>query len=322
MKKIFFIILAVVVVILVFSLGTFGVEADAVLNGYENTRRYAQDSKMLTVAVDTYKAEVEKKVEDEKKLEETEPIGFSDLPAYGTIGDHSKYEDYTDGLTISNDPKLYLTSAMYEEKYDGDIYPTDDEKSAAARFDSILHHLTKNDGVCDGTTETEYRLYWARQCAALGAWYINQVSYKDYLDISNWKFFVGETNVQCATYLVGMNTCWSTTTKINYYQNEDELKKFFTNVTPGTLVKSGSLVINDKPVYGHSYIILGADEERVIIYDCNQDAQCSIKLSDWTWGELSTHPAFVGAIELVIAPPNTMLPYGCTRNFGQVGTIL
>lgn len=314
MKKIFFIILAVIVVILVFSLGTFGVEAESVLSGYENTRRYAQDAKMLTVAVDTYKEEVEKKVADEEKLKETEPVGYSELSPYGTIDEHSVYEGYTDGLVISNDPKMYVSSTMRTDGNE-DVYPTDENgRAAAARFDSTLHYLTSNDTACDGTMNTELRLYSSRQCAAFGAYYVNQVLYKEDIDVPNWKYLVGAANTDSASFLKGTNTCWKANTPINYLYNTEELKKFFTNVTPGTFVRSDP---------NHSYIILGADDERVILYDCNQDMKCGIKLHDWTWEELSSdHQVYVQGIHTVIAPPGTQLPYGCTRTFDQVGTIL
>ena len=62
--------LGIIVVILVFSLGSWGVNADAVVQGYDQTRRYAQDAKLLTSAVTEYKEIAQAEIDYQNKVEE------------------------------------------------------------------------------------------------------------------------------------------------------------------------------------------------------------------------------------------------------------
>lgn len=311
MKKIFFVILAVIVVILVFSLGSFGVEADAVMSGYENTRRYAQNSKMMTVAVDTYKAEVEKKVEYEKTIAEREPADFSSLGKFGEVKEDSEYINYTDTLYMSSDYTIYPES-------NANVLPEEDRSLGADfapqhEFNVTVtprNYLSEDGGDCGGVDYVnELNAYGAIQCALFADVYVNQIAYKDI--VIKGSFNVSSTNVK--NYA---DTCWEADTGgYVYLQNDasgETAKKFFTNVTPGTMVRT----------LAHSYVIVGADDSQLIIYDCNAHHDCGILLHRWTWAEFAYQSAWSGSILGVLAPPNTQLPDGCLSNSGYGGTIV
>lgn len=300
MKKIFFIILAVIVVILVFSLGTFGVEAESVLSGYENTRRYAQDAKMLTVAVDTYKAEVDKQAEIEKKLESREPSDVTMLGSYGTVLSHEDYENYTESLVVAEPGSFPY--ADYTGNYGNKLTK---EMSTAAKFDEVLHYL-KDPDTTDGN---EIELYLAGQCAAFANWYVNQVSYRDIVEDSDKYLLYGIGYVNLSVLPSDEDgTYWVSHISSGVYLNDaDAAKKFFNNVTPGTFVRVGKGY--------HSYIILGADDSRVIMYDCNTNGDVygsnAILLHDMTWEDFVERTHLAKGIYIVMSPPNTNLPDGC-----------
>lgn len=308
MKKIFFIILAVIVVILVFSLGTFGVEAESVLSGYENTRRYAQDAKMLTVAVDTYKETVQVKLNDEERRKNAVPDEVESLGAYGKLLSDEDYEKYTEGVYMYADVKYYWEGTS----------PIKQDKSLAAKMNTvnewsetpnIINYLTDTNLSCKtaGTKEIAIDNGETIQCAAFADIYTNQTTYKEIV-------ITGGYNVQNKIYNY-TDTCWKSETGV-YLNTAEEAINFFTDVTPGTFIRT-----KDR---GHSYIILGADTNEIVFYDCNSHHDCGICLHKCTWDEFVNNykSAWASSIILVISPPNTQLPQGCQDNFGAVGDII
>lgn len=311
MKKVFFLVLAVIIVILVFSLGSFGVEAEAVLSGYENTRKYANDSKMLTVAVDTYKAEVEKKVEYENTIADRKPTETVSLGKYNELLTDADYEGYTDTLYMSSDKSIYgaYGSVIPEEDRNLGAYiviGNDFNEGVSLRY---KNYFTKNNTACDNTNKTELNVYESSQCAGFANTYVNQIAYNAIVIKDG--FSPIDTGIQ-----MYKDTCWEADAGNYVYLKDetgDKAKEFFTNVTPGTLVRT---------VNPHSYIILGADDEYIIIYDCNAHKNCGILLHKWTWAEFAYQSVWSTNIVGILSPPDSELPNGCLPNSGYGGTII
>lgn len=304
MKKMFFIILAIIIVILVFSLGSFGVEADAVMSGYESTRRYAQNSKMMTVAVDTYKEIVKVKADDEERRENAVPDEVPTLGSYGTLLSDEDYEKYTDGLYFSATAKYCESdSTLSEDKAIAAKMHTKTEWSSGT---DIVNYLT-TDNTGSGT---QLHLYSAWQCAAFADAYTNQISYDDTIVVTGAAY---QSSALLNNYT---DTCWSSSTGVTL-NSVDDAKSFFKDVTPGTFVRTS---VGD----GHSYIVLGADDENIIFYDANSHGDCGIQLHKAPWSSFVDNykTAWATKITTIISPPGTQLPQGCQDKFGAVGTIV
>lgn len=306
MKKIFFIILAIIIVILVFSLGSFGVEADAVMSGYESTRRYAQNSKMMTVAVDTYKEIVKVKADDEKRRQNAVPNEVPKLGSYGILLSDEDYEKYTDGIFMSPDEKYYLGKPPITEQKSlaAKMNTTDNEWSSPV----IINYFTDTNKPCssEGTNELLIDNGGTRQCAAFADVYMNQIVYDSLI-------ICGSENVQPAINSY-TDTYWYSATGATL-NSVDEAKSFFKDVTPGTLVRT----------WAHSYIVLGADDSGIVFYDANTHHDCGIELhrSDWEdFTNMNYHESWATKISTVLSPPDTQLPQGCQDKFGAVGTII
>lgn len=315
MKKVFIAMLAIVIVILSFSLGSWGVENEAVLAGYENTRKYATDAKMLTVAVDTYKNEVDMYIRDEDSRKNFEPSSTIDLGSWNNMLTEEGYEAYTASLYMSSDINMYPDGLSGYSDWSS-THPPAEDRSLAATYDSStpLHYMTTDDKTCYGaTTETELDVYSAIQCAAFGDVYVNQVSYKDEVTDKSKVVIVGsglgDYQLPGSALFETMGTAWKSDDygAISYYNNAKGLHDFFTGVTPGTYVRTHG----DN---NHSYIVLGGDENGLVIYDanaCGKEQGCGICCRYFTWEELAKKAWYSDRISLIISPPNTKLPAGC-----------
>lgn len=321
--------LIVFVLIIVVSMVSFGIEADAVIEGYNSTRSYARSAKNLEVSVDTYKDIMDTKIEDVKRRENSEPSVVASLGSYGTLLTPEEYEAYTATLSISNDSALY-------NKAGGDIWPTS-IRSAAAKYSPSgtnvdpLNFLTTDNLTCGGIEEKELKLYSAWQCAAFADWYVNQVSYKDYVDCFANYVVTGSSWLNVYTDIVRSGTCWvggdgeqaEANVGARLKDSTGNLaKSFFQGVTPGTMVRQYQTTDD-----WHSYIILGADDQHIVLYDCNWSGgdsghKCGIKIRELTWEQFGTSKYTAGCIILVVAPPNTSLPQGCLDKSDPQGHIV
>ena len=320
MKKIIIIALAIVVVVLVFSLGSFGVESEAVLAGYENTRKYASDAKLLTVAVDTYRKVVEDKLEDTERRENATPSETPVLGSSGTLLTPEEYEAYVDALVMLANPDIYPADGLEGER---DLPATD--KSLGAKYDdkTPINYYTVGNNSCSTSGEKEIDAYLAMQCASFADVYVNQVSYKEFAaDEGSWLIYgAGKPNqITDKSIFESMGTYWYSD-GVDLGNDPEAFKYFFYKVTPGTFVRTD-------PGNNHSYIILGSDDNGLLIYDANSDGNCGIRLLYKTWSELTAinkkykGSAYATNIVVIIAPPNTQLPQGCYDNTSQQGYIL
>lgn len=307
-------ILAVVLIIVILSVVSFGVEAESVIAGYNNTRTYARQAKLLEVSMDNYKDVIDTAASDANRRENAEYTPYADLGEFGNLKTPDVYEAHTVNLAISSDAKMYDADAIR--------IPTTD-KSMAANYsedktDKVppLNYLTSNNQPCKQDYTTELYLYGGWECCLFGNWYVNQVSYKDYVKDDASKVVYGDFTVCQPELLKEMGTCWiSDTSGTTFYNNPEAALKFFEGVTPGTLVRTHK---SD----WHSYIVLGADSKGIILYDGNMDLKCGVNLTYYTWDQFSSSAALAKDIHGIIAPPNTKLPQGCYDKLNNTGYIL
>lgn len=122
--------LGIIVVILVFSLGSWGVNADAVIQGYDQTRRYAQDAKLLTSAVTEYKEIAQAEIDYQNKIEEQGyEFEFPLEVAGNTLKFSCDFASYSSSVT-----DYYASWADCHGGVDclGSVSPDDDKVVAAA----------------------------------------------------------------------------------------------------------------------------------------------------------------------------------------------
>ena len=315
-------IIGIFIIIVGFSVIPFGTDAASVVDGYNNTRSYAKDAKTLAVSVDNFKNEVEQAHDDQNKRDNNTATSREVLGKYGELLDNSVYITYTQNIIIPKSfDNAYASDAIgYSKTSTVDI-------SGEAVFDTsgeAKNYLTVDGtGPCDNHGDkvekwrvggvSERGMFGALQCAAFANFYINEVEYKDAeLGSTVWKPINQSDKITSIAGLAnyGSNTAnddsvaWVSYGKPFVPHSGKDLSEFFTNVTPGTFVRN--------KVDVHSYIILGANETEVVIYDCNSDIKCGIKLHRWTWDEMyKNHLTYRSNIICVIAPPGTNLPNGC-----------
>lgn len=286
--------LAIVVVILTFTLMPTPADAEDITQGFSNTRQYATSNTYLSVSVDTYNGVIEQKRANDEAVAEIEVANIPGLGEYGKILDHADYEKYTENIKISNNKDILMS--MDE--------PATDVRSAKASFTDVYNYMTYDNEPGNGVSDTtdDIFIYLGYQCRAFSNFYVNQVSYKDYVK-SRDDIIVSNVNyILNGELLETLGTAWVADTNVSFRYNPDAAKKFFYKLTPGTFISTA----------GHSYIIIGMDNDHVITYDANNSNGLSeIKLIDWDWKSLCDSWCYASNIKLIIAPPGGTLPAGC-----------
>ena len=314
-------IIGIFVVIIGFTLMPFGIDTVAVVDGYNNTRTYAKDAKTIAVSVDRFKTEIENQQEDIKLRTEMKPSTTKDLGSYGMLLGDTAYEEYT--TSLPSIPASYPEGSAGAVGCNWGTNKSDNDIPVAAKFGQEINFLSKS-GKPDSNhlhqtgnaTNNECRtLYGAGQCAGFGTWYANDVSYAGVTFEEAVNGYPGFKVAMMHTFTTNPGAVWWNSTNAGgplCYQNKvEKVKEFFTNVTPGTVVRSG-----ESKQAIHTYIILGADDNGLVIYDCNwcgscAGGRCGIHLRHVTWDAFAANCCYVGSFYGIIAPPGTSLPVGC-----------
>ena len=307
-------ILVVVLIIVILSVVSFGVEAESVIAGYNSTRTYARQAKLLEVSMDNYKDVIDTAASDADRRENAEYTPYADLGEFGNLKTPEVYEAHTVDLVISSDKNMY-------ESWGQRIPDTD--RSMAANYSedcnarvTPLNYLTSTNAACGKVEAVEMNFYASWQCCLFGNWYVNQVSYKDYVKDYDSRVVYDDFTINQPDLLKEMGTCWvSDSYGTTFYNNPAAAVKFLEGVTPGTLVRTHL-------ENWHSYIVLGADSGGIVLYDGNMDGQCGVNLTYYTWEQYCANPWLSKDIHGIIAPPNTKLPQGCYDELNNTGYIL
>lgn len=294
-----FLCLGIIVVILLFTFCSFDVNADDVITGYNNTRKYAADAKKLQFAVDNFKEEVVERQEDEDARNNFVGVEVSSLGSWDNMLTDSEYEKYTETLIMPADEKLTTT----------DKPPTSDIVPSAKMGESAISYMTYS-GKLNNVGDTTVYMLGSWQCSGFANWFLTKYMYADLFSSTGEFPIYGSFDVT-SNAVVEMQAAWKSETNIQVgFQGDGEsAKKFFHGVAPGTLVR-----VDTGKGYDHSYIILGAGTDSVVVYECNQDGCSGIKLTRYTWDAFAVEPRFVHSLIGIMAPPNTNLPTGCTSN--------
>lgn len=294
-----FLCLGIIVVILLFTFCSFDVNADDVITGYNNTRKYAADAKKLQFAVDNFKEEVVERQEDEDARNNFVGVEVSSLGSWDNMLTDSEYEKYTETLIMTADEKLTTS----------DEPPTSDVVPSAKMGESAISYMTYS-GKINNRDDTTVDMVGGKQCCGFANWFLTKYMYADLLSSTGEFPIYGSFDVTSNT-VVEMQAAWKaeTNAQVGFLGSGEEAQKFFYGVAPGTLVR-----VDTGAGYDHSYIILGAGTDSVVTYECNQDYHCGIKLAKYTWDGFAAEPRFVNSLIGIMAPPNTNLPTGCTSN--------
>lgn len=302
-----FLCLGIIVVILLFTFCSFDVNADDVITGYNNTRKYAADAKKLQFAVDNFKEAVEEKQEDEEARNNFAGVEVSDLGKWNQMLTDEQYEAYTSTLSMPKGEKWASS----------DKPPTVDIVPAAKMNGEVLISMTDDGTAKRNDSSVDY--LGGQQCCGFANWFMTKYMYGEFLkDTTDYPIYGSFTPSGRATEDLGMSWEPEYNIALGFLNDTEGAKEFFWGVTPGTLVR-----VNSGKGYDHSYIILGADENNIVTYECNQNYTCGIKLAKYTWEGFAAEGRFVYKLIGIMAPPNTALPTGCTSNaYKSMGHVL
>ena len=300
--------LVIIVVMLVFTFSSFGVDSNSVIDGYNSSRVYATKTKAMQASIDVFKSAVNGRIELLDTVDNLQPSTVDTLGAYGTLLSNEEYEAYT--ASLPDIPASYPEGTTGALSGGYGVNVSDKDIPVAAYFDKYVNYLSKTGNADNshlhesgGSSANCRTLYGAGQCAGFADWYINQVGYGG----------VGSTDSDFAvkgarTYNQNLAVAWEArSTKT--FGTADEAKKFFEGVTPGTFVRNYTDI--------HSYIILGASTDALIVYDCNwggrsnNGGKCNISLRQVSWDTFMSAPQYCSGIKLIVAPKGTNLPKGC-----------
>lgn len=290
-----FLSVGIIVVILLFTFCSFDVNADEVIMGYNSTRKYATDAKKLQFSVDTFKEEVEERKEDEDARNNFVGTEVASLGSWNNMLTDSEYEEYTETLIMPAGEKLTTT----------DKPPTSDIIPSAKMGESAISYMTYSGKLNNVDDDTVY-MVGGWQCAGFANWFLTKYMYADLFSSTGEFPIYGSFDVTSNT-VVEMQAAWKpeANIQVGFLGDGEAARKFFHGVAPGTLVRVNPI---------HSYIILGASTDSVVVYECNVDGCSGIKLTRYTWDEFAREQRFVNSLVGIMAPPNTNLPTGCTSN--------
>ena len=321
MKIVVAIALAVVIIILAFTLMPTGADAAEITQGYSNTRQYATSNLQLINSADNYRETVAQEAAYREAEDAYTPISRGELGSYGTLLTDEAYETYT--ASLGSIPKSYPKGHPGAGSGGYGTTTSDKDIPVAAYFSKTENFLTKS-GEPDADHQHQYNadnptcrnLYEAGQCAGFADWYINEQGYPTLL-MSNQPAVLGALR-----YNEDNTIAWESADTANgvSLDSEEDAVAFFNGITPGTFIRV------DYSTNIHSYIVLGAsDTDGLIIYDCNVGlnagtvGKCAIRLRKLSWSDFVNTTWMSNNIKLIVAPEGTQLPKGCyNRSLGNI----
>lgn len=305
--KILIAMLVIIVVMLVFTFSSFGVDSNSVIDGYNSSRVYATKTKAMQASIDVFKDAVDTVAAFNEAKENGEAVSFGEFPAYGTLLTDEEYEAFAASLIIQKGSGANNYTGTASPDLDIACNANMSTSGNGGAISWFTHDGKK--GIYGEYGGGDFSLCYARaaQCAGFANFVFEQVS-----GLNKPLSDVGIVSSE-AKSAVCRFTSTSDTVGINPLSTAEECRAFFKNVVPGTYVRVAKY---------HSYIILGADEKEVVFIDANDDHECGILLHRFTWETFASWNALSGTsghgISFVISP-NGYLPAGCyDKKIGQI----